>query len=45
MLVTDEIIVFKNGKIIEMGTHNELIAKNGEYKNYIQHRLKITNIK
>lgn len=32
MLVTDEIIVFKNGKIIEMGTHNELIAKNGEYK-------------
>ena len=32
MLVTDEIIVLKNGKVIETGTHNELMARNGEYK-------------
>ena len=28
----DEIIVLKRGEIIERGKHNELLAKNGEYK-------------
>jgi subfamily B ATP-binding cassette protein MsbA len=28
----DEIIVLKKGEIIERGKHNELLAKNGEYK-------------
>jgi ABC-type multidrug transport system fused ATPase/permease subunit len=28
----DEIIVLKKGEIIERGRHNELLAKNGEYK-------------
>ena len=28
----DQILVFKNNKIVEMGTHLELIAMNGEYK-------------
>lgn len=27
----DRIVVIKNGKIIETGTHNQLIRKNGEY--------------
>jgi ABC-type multidrug transport system fused ATPase/permease subunit len=28
----DRIIVLRKGKIIEQGSHNELIRKNGEYK-------------
>lgn len=28
----DEIVVLNDGKIIEQGTHNQLLAKNGEYK-------------
>jgi subfamily B ATP-binding cassette protein MsbA len=28
----DRIIVFKNGNIVEEGTHNELLAQNGEYE-------------
>lgn len=28
----DVILVFKNNKIVEMGTHTELLAKKGEYK-------------
>lgn len=28
----DRIVVMKNGKIIEQGTHNDLIKQNGEYK-------------
>ena len=27
----DRIIVLKNGKIVEQGSHNELLKKNGEY--------------
>lgn len=29
----DKIVLIKNGKIIEQGTHEELMDKNGEYKN------------
>lgn len=28
----DEILVMKQGEVVERGTHNELLAKNGEYK-------------
>ena len=28
----DRIYVLKNGKIVEQGTHNELIRLNGEYR-------------
>ena len=29
----DVILVFENGKLIQKGTHNELINQEGEYKN------------
>ena len=29
--LADRIVVFKNGKIVEDGSHDELLAKNGEY--------------
>ena len=32
----DQIIVMKNGKIVQKGTHNELINKNGEYNSFIK---------
>ncbi|KAK9453362.1 P-loop containing nucleoside triphosphate hydrolase protein [Dipodascopsis uninucleata] len=32
----DCIVVMKRGEIIEMGTHNELLAKNGEYFELVQ---------
>lgn len=32
----DEIIVLEKGKIMERGTHNELIAKNGLYKKLVE---------
>ena len=32
----DEIIVLKKGEIVEQGKHNELIAKNGTYKNLVK---------
>ena len=33
------IYVMNHGKIVEFGTHNELILKNGEYKKLNQRRL------
>ena len=32
----DSIIVIKEGNIAEQGTHNELIALNGIYKNMVE---------
>lgn len=32
----DEIIVLKKGEIVEQGKHNELIEKNGTYKNLVE---------
>ncbi len=31
----DEILVMKEGKIIERGTHNELLSQNGEYRKLV----------
>ena len=30
-LDVDKIIVMKSGKVVEIGNHNELLAKKGEY--------------
>lgn len=35
VLFADEIVVLKQGKIIERGAHAELIAQNGEYKKLV----------
>lgn len=35
----DEIILMKNGKVSERGTHTELIEKNGGYKKLVQRQL------
>ena len=35
----DMILFLSKGKIIEKGTHNELIELNGEYKNLVQRQL------
>lgn len=32
----NKILVIKNGKIVESGSHNELIAKGGEYKTMVE---------
>jgi ATP-binding cassette subfamily B protein len=39
----DQIIVLKNGKIIEQGTHNQLVAKENEYFNLIKNQLELGN--
>jgi len=36
ILKADKIIVMKNGKIIESGTHNSLYKEKGEYYSYLQ---------
>jgi len=35
----DKIVVLKKGEIVEQGTHQELLAKNGHYKKLVQHQL------
>jgi len=37
----DQIIVLKNGRIVEHGNHNELIAKKKEYYNLIRNQLEL----
>ena len=37
----DLILVINNGDIVEQGTHEELLAKQGEYENCIIHNLLI----
>jgi len=36
IIQADQIVVFKDGQIIEQGTHQELFAQNGEYLNLYQ---------
>ena len=36
----DEILVFKDGRIEQRGTHEELLAKGGEYLNLYESQLK-----
>ncbi len=33
---SDRIVVMKDGKIVEMGNHKELLSKNGEYAHFYQ---------
>ena len=33
---TDHIVVMERGEIIEQGSHDELIAKNGTYKKLVE---------
>ena len=35
----DEIVCLKNGKIVERGTHEDLLLEAGYYKNLIQNQL------
>lgn len=39
----DNIVVLKKGKVIEQGTHNELVNKKGEYFNLIKNQLELDN--
>lgn len=41
----DNIIVIKEGNIAEQGTHNELIALNGIYKNMVELQNKNNGVK
>lgn len=41
----DNIIVIKEGNIVEQGTHNELIALNGIYKNMVELQNKNNGVK
>jgi ATP-binding cassette subfamily B protein len=39
----DQIIVLKNGEISEQGTHNQLVARKGEYFNLVKNQLELGN--
>jgi len=39
----DNIIVLKRGEIVEEGTHQELVNKNGEYYNLVKNQLELGN--
>lgn len=39
----DQIIVLKNGKAVEQGTHKELVEKNGEYFTLVKNQLELGN--
>ena len=40
----DKIMFLDKGEIIEQGTHDELIEKNGEYLKLVQNQLIKTNL-
>lgn len=37
----DEIVVLKKGKIVEQGTHKQLVCKKGEYYNLVKNQLEL----
>jgi ATP-binding cassette subfamily B protein len=39
----DQIVVLEKGEIVEIGTHNELVAKRGEYYNLVKNQLELGN--
>ena len=39
----DQIVVLEKGEIIEVGTHNDLVAKRGEYYNLVKNQLELGN--
>lgn len=39
----DQIIVLESGKIVERGTHNELVSRRGNYYNLVQNQLELGN--
>jgi len=39
----DQIIVLEKGNIIELGTHEELVAKKGSYFSLIKNQLELGN--
>lgn len=39
----DQIVVLDNGKIMEIGTHQELVAKKGEYFSLVKNQLELGN--
>lgn len=36
--IADQIAVIENGKVADMGSYNELMAKDGPFKNLIKHQ-------
>jgi ATP-binding cassette subfamily B protein len=39
----DQIVVLEKGEIIEVGTHNDLVVKRGEYYNLVKNQLELGN--
>jgi ATP-binding cassette subfamily B protein len=39
----NNIIVMKEGKIVEQGTHNQLVARKSEYFNLVKNQLELGN--
>jgi ABC-type multidrug transport system fused ATPase/permease subunit len=39
VVTADRIFVFKEGKVVETGTHQELLAKNGLYRDLVKFQL------
>ena len=39
----DNIVVLKQGEVVEQGTHNELVDKRGEYYSLVKNQLELGN--